>query len=85
MAVECEICKADGNNPNVFRTGRQTTALEFELFHDKGGNYHWHDPNIVTEWYRCDNHHIFKIVKNIRPCPSCIYEWMENKEDAEGI
>lgn len=83
MAIECEICKIENKRHDVFRTGRQTTNIEANPFYDKGGNYHWHDPNIVTEWYRCSNHHQFKVVRDIRPCPSCIFRWMEKND--EGI
>jgi len=88
--IICPVCEKQGKKSKVFSNGCSSTLMAFGNYHDKDGNYHYHDFNITTEYYECEFGHTF-IRKGHGGCPSypeyCDFkpEWeilsTTNKED----
>lgn len=76
----CKECEAEGKTSDVFRTSQKIIGTPTDTFRDKGGNVHWHNTSTKEQWFTCTNHHMFKFIVGILPCPSCAYYWRDNKD-----
>lgn len=67
----CEECKKE-EKKNILHIGLTTvTAMHFEPYYDEKGQYHYHNRNITTTYYKCSNGHEF--TKNVSG--SCWCGW----------
>lgn len=53
----CPECQKQGLTSNVFVGISTSTALYYEPYYDKEGNYHDENPNLITTEYHCSNGH----------------------------
>lgn len=67
--MKCPECVKEGKTSRVYPKGRQVTLLGYHSYFDEAGVYHDHDPNRVTDFYRCSNGHEYT-TKSMVTCPA---------------
>lgn len=68
----CKECKEQGLKSTVTSMGSGSTLLGWNPFYDEEGVFHSHNPNRITDYYKCSNRHHFSVVGKA-PCPNCDY------------
>jgi len=53
----CPECKKLGKKSLVYPGACMSTLLAAIPYYDEDGNYHFNDPNTVTQGYSCSNGH----------------------------
>jgi hypothetical protein len=73
--MKCKQCVKEGKKSCVFVEGKSSTCLATsQPFYDEDGNYHNHDRNIMTTFYKCSNDHSW--VEKSKP--SCWCGWPDD-------
>lgn len=69
VIVKCPVCVEEETKSIVYENGGKCSTKTSVCFYDEEGEYHSHDPGIVTQNFRCSNGHKFSI-KSAIPCPN---------------
>lgn len=72
----CPECVESGDRSRVASLGGARNLMGYTPFYDEDGQYHQHDPNVLTSGYKCSNGHVFTR-KSHSPCPTCGPDWMK--------
>ena len=67
--MKCPACVREGRPSRVFDCGASKTLLGWSPYYDDAGVYHAHDPNRVSQTFKCANGHWFG-VDYYEPCPA---------------
>lgn len=58
--MKCKECELLNLSSHVMVVCSMTTSMHCDPFYDNDGKYHFHDLNINTIDYECNNGHSFK-------------------------
>jgi hypothetical protein len=68
----CQKCQEEGLKSRVQDLGGTSTLLGYSSYYDEDGKRHSHDPNTLTNYYKCSNGHEFYVTSKSR-CSNCNY------------
>lgn len=73
--MKCRECVKEGQRSTLYSMGASKTLLGWKGPHwDEEGKQHSHDPNRVTEGFKCSRGHQYSVVRKVRcPNPDCDY------------
>lgn len=70
----CKECVAAQQKSRVYSGGSFRTAAAYETYWDEDGRRHFHDGNVTTSYFRCDNGHTWE-QRTMVACPTCGEWW----------
>lgn len=73
----CKSCKKEGKTSRVFPDGCSKTLMGWSMYYDEKGLAHHHDPNTITEGFRCSNGHMWGRKRH----GGCWCGWSGGKEE----
>jgi hypothetical protein len=76
--VICEFCQAESQLSQVFPGGQTVTLMGYQPYYDESGNFHDHDPNWRTSYFRCSRGHEWTTCTRAS-CPTLWCDW--NKDE----
>ncbi len=64
----CPECEKESKISKVYPGSSLMTLMYAAPFYDERGEYHHHDPNVITTTYKCTNGHAWTEIRKLGSC-----------------
>lgn len=70
----CPTCKKLGQKSTITSQGNSSKCMSYFPYWDERGDYHSHNPNIITTIYKCSHKHTWS-EQHLASCPQSKCDW----------